>query len=220
MTALTLKSLFNWVRRFTILVLIGLLVPSSPAFAKPSAQDPNPFARRFPANGTRSPNQIVPPALAFATGINLIQDPSFEASFTSSTYWKQSSTNFGTPLCTIDDCDNGGGTAGPHTGDVWSWFGGADFSDPEIESPEIANVYQNVTFPSLGCDATLQFYVWIGAAASGSDANDRLVAAIDGNTVFSVNATQKSSYPVYKLVSVDVSSYANGAVRQVEFFSR
>lgn len=37
--------------------------------------------------------------------------------------WTQTSTNFGTPLCTAAACGLGGGT-GPHAGAGWCWFGG------------------------------------------------------------------------------------------------
>ena len=75
------------------------------------------------------------------TVTNMLQDPSFEASYGSSFYWSQYSTNFGTPLCIIADCNNGGGTAGPRTGSVWGWFGG-------VPADEIAAVWQAVNFPA------------------------------------------------------------------------
>ena len=149
---------------------------------------------------------------------NLVQDPSLEAAYTSTALWKQASTNSDTPLCTVNDCGNGAGTAGPRTGTVWAWFGGIDFmNDPESISPEVGDLYQNVTFPT--CGALLEFYLWIGEAQAGSDAADILLARIDGTTVFTANATQKNSYPSYTLVSVDVSSFANGAVHKLEFYS-
>jgi hypothetical protein len=214
MTALPLKTMLNWVRCFTILLLIGLLLPTSAALA----QDPYPVAKRSPANGQRSENQIAPLNTATVSG-NLLQDPSFEASFRTEAYWQQFSTNFDTPLCTKSDCGDGGGTAGPRTGSVWAWFGGVVFTQPGMDSPEIGKISQKVTFPIASCGAVLQFYFWIGAAETGSDTNDRFTAAIDGNTVFLAKATQKNSYSSYKLVTVDVSAYADAAVHQVEFFS-
>ena len=56
------------------------------------------------------------------------------------TYWGQSSTNFGTPLCTVADCGDGGGTAGPRTGTVWAWSGGTN-------ADEQATLTQSVTIP-------------------------------------------------------------------------
>src|SRR5687767_8309102 len=114
MNALTLTSKSNWIRSFTILLLIGLLLPVSPASAKIYAQDANPFAKHLIPNGMRSQNQAAPVNIVPLAGPNLIQDPSFEASFGSSAFWAQSSTNFGTPVCPSTapapaGCGNGGG---------------------------------------------------------------------------------------------------------------
>jgi hypothetical protein len=193
MNHLDRKPMIGFFRGFSALLLVGLLLmPAGSAFATADLQ----------------PNQAAP--MATISGSNLIQDPSFEASYGSGAYWGQYSTNFGSPLCNTTDCGTGGGTAGPRTGGIWSWFGGTS-------SNEVGDLYQSVTFPY--CGAQLQFYFWIGAAGSGSDANDVFVAAIDGNTVFTANATQKALYPSYTLVTVDVSAYANGASHLVEFYS-
>ena len=55
----------------------------------------------------------------------LLQDPSFEA-YTPNPYWDEYSENYGTPLCTEDDCGLGGGS-GPRTGEAWSWL-----ADPQL----------------------------------------------------------------------------------------
>jgi hypothetical protein len=147
-----------------------------------------------------------------ATGpTNLLQDPSFEA-YTPNPYWMETSTHYDTPLCSTMDppCLLGGGTAGPRTGSVWGWFGGTPLD-------ETATLSQTVIIPSGS--ARLEFYLWIGAVDAGSDAADVFTASIDGVTVFSVNATQISSYPNYTLVSVEVSAYANGASHTVMFSS-
>jgi len=150
---------------------------------------------------------------------NLVQDPSLEAAIASTIIWKQSSTNSDTPLCTlsIPEC-NFGANSGPRTGSVWALFGGIDWTDEESLSPEIGDLYQNVTFPN-SCSATLQFYFWIGQAPGGSDASDVFIAKVDGGNVFTANATQQSTYPSYTLVSVDVSAFADGAAHKVEFYS-
>jgi len=161
---------------------------------------------------------IVSPGSASAL-TNLVQDPSFEVAISSTAVWQQGSTNSDSPLCilSIPECNFGGGTAAARTGSVWALFGGIDFTDEEAGNPEIAYVYQNIAFPT--CSAELQFYFWIGAAPAGSNAADVFLARIDGTTVFSANATQKASYPSYTLVTVDVSSFANGASHKVEFYS-
>ena len=193
---------------FTTLVLFSLMIAP---VGRASAQESGSFGKNFPIH--RSSYQPGPGTASITPTItgNLVQDPSFEASYNSTAYWGQYSTNFGTPLCIPADCGNGLGTAGPHSGNVWGWFGGTTLV-------EQGDIWQDVTFPR--CGATLQFYFWIGRANSGSDASDYFVAAIDGNAVFSANATQKNSYASYKLVSVNVNAYADGGVHEIEFFSQ
>jgi hypothetical protein len=56
-------------------------------------------------------------------GVDTILDGSFEAGASGdSPDWTEASSIFGTPLCTAGACGTGGGTAGPLTGTVWSWF--------------------------------------------------------------------------------------------------
>jgi hypothetical protein len=198
----------------TLILLFGLLVlPVGSASAQTAASFPGASAANVSGGQDRAGDKSV----AAVTLPNLLLDPSFEAAYTSTTNWKQASTNSDTPLCKIVDCSTGGGTAGPRTGNVWAWFGGIDSDDPESIWPEVGDLYQNVTFPT--CGATLTFYLWIGFAQSGSDANDLFSVKIDGTTVFTANATQKSSYLTYTLVTVDVSAYANGGTHKVEFYS-
>jgi hypothetical protein len=161
---------------------------------------------------------ITPIGIAIAA-TNYVQDPSLEGAYSPTTVWQQSSINSDTPVCTTTDTINCiSATASPRTGTFWGWFGGLDWSDPDVVSPEVADLYQNVTFPNNSCGASLQFYFWIGKA--DGDANDVFNALIDGTIVFSANATQQSTYPSYKPVAVDVTSFANGAVHKLEFFSR
>jgi hypothetical protein len=128
-------------------------------------------------------------------------DPSFEAG-TPSTAWTEFSTNFGTPLCNPDPniCGTGGGSAAPRTGLWWAWFGGAT-------AYEHGYLEQTVTIPSGS--ATLEFYLWNGA--SSGTGNDYLSAKIDGNVVFTVLEGNPIYTGGYVLVSVDISTYANGA---------
>jgi uncharacterized protein YcfL len=143
---------------------------------------------------------------------NFLQDGSFEGSFPNGPYWESDSSNFGTSLCTLGACGNGGGTAGPRTGNVWAWFGGIA---PQNETGYVKQRF--VTFPV--CGAKLQFYLWIGAARSGSDANDRLVVQVENTQVFSANATQRGTYSSYKLVTVDLSAFADGIDHNVTFLA-
>src|SRR5688572_15397736 len=142
---------FNWICGFRVLVLVALLLPTNPALAKATAQDSLPYEKQLPTDGVRSRIPTAEASFMSFSGTNLLQDPSFEASYGSNAYWGQYSTNFGTPLCILADCNNGGGTAGPRTGSVWGWLGGTPDN-------EVSDLYQYVTFPS--CGATLQFYLW------------------------------------------------------------
>jgi hypothetical protein len=217
MPAQNRKLMFNGIHIFTILLLIGLLLPAGPASAQ-TPIPPSPFAKLAPfAGGIGNHNLANGTTIVQTIGGNLIQDPSFEASFGSTAYWGQFSTNRGAPLCIVTYCGSGAGTAGPYMGSVWAWFGGIDFTNPITVSPEIGEVYQSVTFPS--CGAALQFYFRIGYAQSGSDTNDLFAVAVDNNLVFAANATQKNSYPSYTPINVDVSSFADGSAHTVLFYS-
>ena len=143
-----------------------------------------------------------------ASAGNLLSDPSFEA-YTPNASWIESSTHFGTPLCTVGDCGDGGGTAGPRTGSVWAWFGGTN-------AYEQAALMQDVTFPVTS--ATLQFYLRI-FSGSGSDASDTFSVFIDGNEVFSVNATHAASYSQYTFVSIPLPEYGDGQSHRIAFVS-
>jgi len=142
--------------------------------------------------------------------LNLIQDPSFEA-YTPNPYWTEYSYNFGTPLCTIDDCGDGAGTAGPRSGDVWAWFGGTLYRYEE------GYVVQNVIIP-VGAN-TLEFYFWIGAATTSSSPNDIFTVSIGNQEIFSANGTQTDLYSGYTLVTLDISQFADGQVHPIKFYS-
>jgi hypothetical protein len=128
-------------------------------------------------------------------------DGSFEAG-SPNPYWDEGSTNFGTPLCTIDLCGDGGGSAGPRTGDWWAWFGG-------IAATEDAFVSQPVNIPA-GSQATLQFYLWLGAH-SGAGASDYLRVTVDGTEVFRATDADTQYDAGYTLVSVNLSAFAGGS---------
>jgi uncharacterized repeat protein (TIGR01451 family) len=135
-----------------------------------------------------------------------LQDGSFELG-TSTPYWAQASTNFGTPLCTTSACGTGGGTALPHTGAWWAWFGGIDVF-------ENGAVSQNVTLP-VGT-ARLRFQLWIGARSGNG--SDFVRALVDGNPVFAA-IESTPGYNAYTPVDVDVSAYANGGAHTLRFES-
>jgi len=143
---------------------------------------------------------------------NLLQDPGFEA-FRQNPYWVENSRTFGSPLCKLTVCGNGGGTARPHSGLVWAWFGGT-------QATELASLSQTIFIPSNYPNLRLRFYLWIGAAAKASDAADVFTVQIDGVKVFSTNATQKAFYPQYIPVSIDARAWADGASHTIRFSSQ
>ncbi len=195
-------------RGFLTLLLIGLLLPAGSASAQTDGTE---FVEKqqFVIDHNKQ-NSAEPANVGPMAATNLIQDPSFESSLANGFPWEQLSTNFGTPLCTTANCGTGNGHAGPRSGAVWAWLGGVPVS-------EIGFVRQTVTFPK-GCGATLQFYLWI-SAEPGSDTSDILSVSIDGLPKFQVNATQASSYSSYKLVSIDLSAYADGNSHVITFYS-
>jgi subtilisin family serine protease len=141
------------------------------------------------------------------TCANLVLDPGFEA-YTPNPHWDEASLNFGTPLCTLAACGTGGGTVGPRNGSAWAWFGGST-------ADETASLQQSLVIPDG--TASLEFYLRIGEAAAGSGADDVFTASIDGITLFSANAGQIGAYGSFKKVTVDASSYANGASHTLRF---
>jgi hypothetical protein len=165
-----------------------------------------------------NPNAKPLPGLqAFSAPGNLLSDPSFE-DYTPNTYWTETSTNFGTPLCITAGCGSGS-YSGPRTGSVWAWFGGVDFTDPTMVSPEAGSLSQSVIIPSDPSGATLQFYLWIGYAEAGSGTDDTFSAKIDGITIFTTDATQIGSYATYTPVNIDLSAYADGGSHEITFES-
>lgn len=159
---------------------------------------------RNPWSSSDAPNTTMRGA-----AVNTIEDGSFESGSPSS-FWVEASTNFGTPLCTIAVCGDGGGTVGPRSGDWWAWFGGTP-------APETGSVSQDVQISS-NSTATLDFYYWNGTCA---DENDFLAVVVDDATVWSVNC---SAIPVegnggYVPAEVDLSPYADGAVHTITFTS-
>jgi hypothetical protein len=133
-----------------------------------------------------------------------VGDGGFEGG-TPNTTWTETSTNFGTPLCSVASCPSGGGS-GPHGGTWWAWFGGFD-------GYELGVLSQSITIPSG--TATLTFWLEIPACAdSGVDTFDM---TIDGVSVFATdNADAVCDTVGYVQHSVDVSAFADGGVHTLE----
>ena len=198
---------------FSILLVIALLLPSGPAFA----QDPSPSSRQSAAvQAGLTPMAANLPwngADSEAMATNLIMDGSFEAYVqgVGSPYWTETDShwNSNTPLCNGDECGFWV-EAHPYNGVAWAWFGGVAVPS------HTASVSQTVPFPSCGT-AKLQFYFYIGYAPSGSGTDDVFYVKVDGQTKFTANGTQKSSYASYRLITVDLNSLAKGTPHTISF---
>ncbi len=183
--------------------------------------DPN------PGNNTASTTTTIvgpPPDLIFANGfecapglpdcvavcepVQLLQDPSFEAtdggSFTNP-FWPDFSAAFGGVLCNAGLCGTGGGTAGPRTGDFWAWLGGT-------AAAETAWIEQAVVIPA-GAPRHLNFWLWVGSIA-GTGAT--LEVRVDGNAVETI-AEPGTAEPGYSQRTVDLSAFADDASHTIRF---
>lgn len=138
---------------------------------------------------------------------NVVQDGGFEAGVPNP-YWGEGSTNFGTPLCSVERCGTGTGT-GPRSGVYWSWFGG-------IQTYEYSWIEQPVTIPS-GYNATLTF--WLEQRVCDSSA-DYMRVLIDGVEVYRTRGNSSLCGRLgYTQQTVNVSAFASGSPRTLRFQS-
>ena len=138
----------------------------------------------------------------------VVADGSFEVG-SPSTDWVEASTNFGTPICDNANCGDAQGTSFPLSGTFFVWFGGVD-------AVEVGSVSQSVSIP-LGATATLQFYLHM--PSSSDDATDVFEVTVDGDVLFTLNATESANYAAYTMVEVDLSAYNDGWPHDLVFIS-
>ena len=142
--------------------------------------------------------------------VDIIVDGGFEQG-PQGNAWTSSSSNFGTPICDVASCGNGGGS-GPNTGSYWSWIGGAGPSANTL--PEVGTVSQSVIIP-MGM-ATLQFQLQLPLCDTQLD---YLEVRLDGQVVFTVDGgSSLCGQASYSLQSVDVSSFADGNSHTLQFY--
>jgi hypothetical protein len=133
---------------------------------------------------------------------NTIQDGGFETG-TPNAFWSESSTNFGTPICSTAVC--GSGIAGPYNGTYWAWFGGAN--------NETGILSQTMEIP-IGANI-LRFYLALPVCESGI--YDTFTIRIDGVQVFYTNGSDaQCGVTTYSLHNVDVTAFADGAQHTLE----
>ncbi len=144
----------------------------------------------------------------------ILLDSSFEAG-TPNPSWAESSTNFGTPLCTTASC--GGGS--PLTG-TWFYWGGGYLAPVFGFGTEISIVSQTLVIP-VGT-ATLEWRMAMPNCDVGFTVEDYFGIRIDGTTV--VYLTDTLSDPscgssVYQLRSVNLSAFADGGTHSIEIIT-
>jgi hypothetical protein len=146
-----------------------------------------------------------------AVPVELVQDGSFEQGGDA---WTQDDSAFGTPLCTVEDCGDGGGSVGPHTGVTWAWFGG--YGDPDTGeelAPQTATLSQDITIPD-GVDVALSFWYYDGLVSDPFTAT--LTVSMDGDVLhtFTEASAAETEYVKY---TYDVSAYADGGSHTLSF---
>ncbi len=146
------------------------------------------------------------PALAADICTTIIADGGFEGG-SAAAAWVQTSTNFSTPLCTVN-CGTGGPGIGPRSGVWWAWFGG-------ITLLEEASLEQSITMPASGI-ARLKFYLW--NKVSGN-AGDFLKVKLDDTYIFTSLASDPLYTAGYTPVILDLAAYADGLAHTLRFES-
>ena len=159
-----------------------------------------PFRGATSANGGES-GAAASATLTVAASNFMIQDGGFELGEPSP--WTQTSTNLGTPLCTVATC----GTATKvRTGTRTAWFGG-------ISSAESGTLTQTKVIAAG--PKVLSFYLWWASAPS---ATATFKVFMDGATIFSLTGATSGAYAGgFTRVNIDVSSYADGNSHALEF---
>lgn len=132
-----------------------------------------------------------------------VQNSGFESG-TPNNYWTETSTNYGTPLCTTYYC----GSGAPYSGNWWAWFGGA------VGAAEEGSLEQTVTIKSSA--RYLNFYLEVPTAGT----TGYLRVMLDGNTLLEVTEAHNATYGTYRAVSLDISSYADDANHALRLESR
>lgn len=136
-------------------------------------------------------------------GANLLEDPGFEGGGQSSV-WAPDSELFDTPICDASCTDDVG--ANPFTGNWWVWFGG-------VARADTASVSQRVHIPEGNAMLRFRFSVNAGSGTG----NDLFSVMLGAETLLQVRDTEVESYGGWRILEVDVSSYADGDEHELSF---
>lgn len=145
------------------------------------------------------------------TAIPQLVDGGFEGATGSpldSPGWLEASLEFGSPLCTVAACGNGGGTAAPRAGSTWAWFGGS-----QVAAAESSSIEQTIRVPR-GADAALQTWFWLGRVEA--PLTDTLVGKLDGVPFFS-RSESAGVGPGYASSSAPLDAQADGLPHLLRF---
>ena len=134
---------------------------------------------------------------------NLLTDGGFEAGSPNPS-WTESSTNFGSPLCSDTTCPLG--AVVPSAGDWLAWFGGADKDEPGIVLPETGTLGQQVTIPERA-GATVEFDLWVGDCDPGSP-SDHLRVLVDGQEIYHSGTCSETAG--YTATTATADDFADG----------
>lgn len=141
----------------------------------------------------------------------IIADPGFEGG-TPNVSWAETSTNFGTPLCDLPGCGNGGGNP-PHSGNWWVWFGGTT-------NAETGSVAQSITIPVLYASQKTTAHFYISAPrCNGSPADHVLELRINGVAQWTFDQSSPlCNQSSWTQISVDLSVF-NGQTVDFSFYA-
>ena len=138
----------------------------------------------------------------------LLMDGGFELGTSSTSPWQQYSKRFGTPLCSVATC-GGYGSALPHSGEWWVWFGGAT-------QPEEGWVEQTVRIPPGR--AFLRYDLQVKGCGNPADFIQILV---DDREVWRQNAAGVNCWDKqYNRREVDLSAFADGNPHRLKVYSQ
>ncbi len=150
------------------------------------------------------------PAALSCESTNILLDGGFERALgtpPASPHWDGSSTHFGSPVCSVDECAGLGATA-PRSGEFWTLFGAS--TEP---GTEIATLTQTLVLP-VSSEVSFDFQLWISDVAAPF--TDTLRVWIDGDplALFTEPAVAGSGYVQHSYV---LDAYADGLEHTLEF---
>ena len=140
---------------------------------------------------------------------NTILDGGFESG-TPNAYWEETSTNFGSPICSEAEC----GAAAASEGDWYVFFG----RTPGAPDYERGTVTQTLVIP---VGASLRYRIALPICSAGSAGHFGIY--VDGSQVYATDGTDSFCDPngdvLYQTRFADISAYADGQTHDISFES-